>query len=209
MKKFVLSLSTFIVAFVILSVSVLQSASVSYVFATQTPQNPSPLKTKIPEIEYALPYPGSVLPDSPLWGIKALRDKVWFFITSSHSKKAELALLFADKRIGASQTLFEAKKPDIAFSTLSKGEKYLELAASEEAVARANGNNTSEFLKKLALASLKHRQIIETRIILLAPEDAKPEIIKVEDYSKNAYKASRDALNSKAIPSPKNPFGDQ
>lgn len=207
-KKFLLSLLTFVAAFVILSVSVLQSASVSYVFATQTPQNPSPLKNKVPEIEYALPYPGSIMPDSPLWGIKALRDKVWYFITTNPGKKAELALLFADKRIAASQTLFEAKKPDIALSTLSKGEKYLELAASEEAIARGKGYNTSEFLKKLALASLKHRQIIESRIILLSPEDAKPEIVKIEDYSKNAYKASRDALNSKAIPAPKNPFSD-
>lgn len=209
MKKFLLSLSTFIVAFVILSVSVLQSASVSYVFATQTPQNPVPLKNKIIDVDYTLPYPGSILPDSPLWGMKALRDKAWYLITGNPGKKAELALLFADKRIGASLTLFEAKKPDVALSTLSKGEKYLELAASEENIARGKGYNTSEFLKKLALASLKHRQIIETKIIMLAPEDAKPEIVKIEDYSKNSYKASRDALNSKAIPVPENPFGEE
>ena len=35
---------------------------------------------------------------------------------------------------------------------------------------------------------------------------AKPEIIKIQDYSKNTYKSSRDELNSLGIPFPKSPF---
>ena len=134
-----------------------------------------------------------------------MRDRIWYIVTRSPLKRAELALLFSDKRLILSKSLFEIKKPDIALSTLTKGEKYLELAVNQEKVAREKGIDTSEFLARFAMASLKHRQVIE-EILILAPEDAKPEIVKMEDYSKNAYKAARDALNSKGIASPKDPF---
>ena len=124
-------------------------------------------------------------------------------------EKAELALLFSDKRLIASQSMFEIKKPDIGLSTLSKGEKYLEIATNEEMVARSKGYDTSEFLKKLSLSSLKHRQIIEESIISIAPEDAKPDIVKIEDYAKNSYKSARDGLNNKGMPTPIDPFDGQ
>ena len=210
-KKYLLGFATFALAFGIFSVSVLHSASVSYVFATKTPP-PSSLNVlgvKTSQIDYQLPFPGTILPDSPLWNLKALRDKIWYTLTFDHLKKAEMALLFSDKRLQAAQTLFDAKKPDIALSTLSKGEKYLEMATDEATKAKASGENTSTFLTKLATASLKHRQIIEENLLPLAPEGAKPEIVKTEDYSKNTYKYSRDGLNSLGITPPKSPFDGQ
>jgi len=206
MRKYLLGLVTFAVAFGILSVSVLESASVSYVFATPPP-DPT-LVSEIPEVDYQLPYPGRILPDSPFWVVKAARDKIWYTITVNPEKRAELALLFSDKRLAASKILFEKKKPEIALSTLTKGEKYLEISWGNEELARQKGSETSALLTKLAIASLKHRQVIE-EILPMAPEDARPLIIKVEDYSKALYKAASEALNSKGIPSPKNPFDGQ
>ncbi len=203
-KKFLLGLGVFAVAFVILSVSMFESASVSYVFATPTPVGASAFN-KVPFVEYEMPYPGNVSPDSPLWVFKMARDRAVYGLTFDHLKKAELALLYSDKRLLESKKLFENKKPDLAFTTLSKGEKYLEEAKLHEEIARNGGIDTNSFLKKLAAASLKHRQIIE-EILPISPEDAKPEIIKIEDYSKNTYKYSRDILNSKGQISPKNPF---
>lgn len=202
-KKFLLGFAIFIVAFVILSVSMMESSAVSYVFATPTPV--SSFVSKIPKIEYDIPYAGKVAPDSALWTLKALRDKLWLVSTRDSLKKAEIALLFSDKRLVASKDLFESKKPDIALSTLSKGEKYLEIAMKYEEEARNKGVDTTAFLTKLATASLKHRQVID-EMLPLAPEDAKPEMIKIQDYSKNTFKYSRDILNSKGVQSPKNPF---
>lgn len=200
-----LAFASFALAFGVLFISVLQSASISYVFATPTP-GAMVLGVKTPDIDYQLPFGGGVLPDNPLWDFKAVRDRIWYLITADPLKKAELALLFSDKRLSSSATLFVNKKPDIALSTLTKGEKYLELAVLEEQIARKKGYDTSGFLKKLALSSLKHRQIIESEILPLAPEDAKPEIVKAEDYAKEAYKSSRDGLSDKGVPSPNNPF---
>ena len=205
MMKYLIGLPAFILAFGVLSVSVLRSAGVRYVFASSSP-SPSPSKTeKEINVDYKFPYPGKIMPDSPLWSLKAGRDIAWYKLSFTPSKKADLALLFSDKRLLLAKSLFENKKPDIALSTLTKGEKYLEMAWNNEEMARKNGEDTSAFLLRFANASLKHRETIE-EMLPLVPEDAKPEVIKIEDYSKNGYKAARDALNSKGIPSPIDPF---
>ncbi len=205
MRKYLFGFVIFALAFGVLSISVLRSASISYVFAVSSP-SPTPVTSaKVTKIDYQFPYPGKVMPDNILWNLKAGRDKLWYLITFNHSKKADIALLFSDKRLLLSKSLFQNKKPDIALSTLTKGEKYLEIAETEEGLARAKGEDTSIFLTKLATSSLKHREMIE-EMLVIAPEDAKPEMIKIEDYAKNTYKAARDALNSKGIPAPKDPF---
>ncbi len=207
LRKFVLSFTVFLVAIAILSVSVLQTASVSYAVSVPTPAPKVAIENKTSDIDYTFPYPGTILPDSPFWSFKAIRDKVLYTFTINPLKKAELALLFADKRLLLSKSLFENKKPDIALSTLSKGEKYLEIAVNQEWLARQKGVDTKDFLIKLATSSLKHRQFIE-EMLPLVPEDGKPTVIKTEDYCKNTYKSSRDALNSLGTTAPMNPFDD-
>ncbi|OGM16073.1 hypothetical protein A2V56_01105 [Candidatus Woesebacteria bacterium RBG_19FT_COMBO_42_9] len=204
LKKLLLISSVFAFAFAILSISILQSTSISYSFTAQISES-SVLGIETLEINYQMPYEGKVLPDSPLWVFKAARDRLWYLITSSPLKKAELALLFSDKRLVSAETLFKRQKPDLAITTLAKGEKYLEIALAEESAARSQNYDTSAFLERLAVASLKHRQIIES-LIPLAPDDGKPIVIKTEDYSKNAYKVASDRLNAKGLPVPFDPF---
>jgi hypothetical protein len=208
--KYLYGLVAFVLAFVILSVSFLKSCSITSAYGYTIPSPTSQtLLVSASTIDYVLPYPGSILPDSWLWYFKAARDKFQYTIATDPLKKADLALLYSDKRLGASLTLFENKKPDIAASTLTKGEKYLEEAEVDEALARKVGINTNDFLVKLANAALKHRQVIEENIIPLTPDDIKPGVIKTDDYSKNTYKACREALNSRGITAPKDPFDGQ
>ncbi|HKB88702.1 MAG TPA: DUF5667 domain-containing protein [Patescibacteria group bacterium] len=208
MRKYLYGVASFVLAFVILSVSVVRSAAVSYGYSAPTPTTKI-VPTPTPTINYFLPYPGKILPDNWLWYFKAIRDKSQYLITTDPLKKADLALLYSDKRLGGSVTLFENKKPDIAASTLTKGEKYLEEAVKDEEIAKDRGINTNDFLIKLANASLRHRQVIEEQILPLTPEDMKPVVIKSEDYAKNVYKTCRDALNSASITLPKDPFNGQ
>ncbi len=207
LSKYLYGLGAFVLAFVILSVSFLKSCSITSAYGYTTP-SPTVLAATS-TIDYVLPYPGKIMPDNGLWYFKAARDRFQYTITTNPLKKAELALLYSDKRLGISLTLFKDKKPDIAASTLTKGEKYLEEAAREEALARKVGMDTNSFLIKLANASLKHRQVIEEEIVPLAPDDVKPGVIKTEDYSKNIFKSCREALNSKGITAPKDPFNGQ
>lgn len=205
MRKYLFGTLVFLLAFVVLSVSVLRSASPKYAFVSPSPEGLAVGDQEKIEIDYQLPFPGRILPDSPLWPIKALRDKLWHAITFDVSKEAELSILCSDKRLGMSKILFERGKPELAFSTLTKAEKYLEDALVHERLASKRGDDTTEILESISKSALKHRQLID-EILILAPEDAKPEIIKVQDYSKNVYKEAASSLNSKGVVAPNNPF---
>lgn len=156
-------------------------------------------------INYQFPTAGKVLPDNPLWTLKALRDRIWYLITSSPLKKAELALLFSDKRLISAKTLLEKDKPDLALSTLTKGEKYLEVAIDQEKIARKQDYDTSLFLIKVATASLKHYEVMEN-FMPLVPEQGKPLAIATENYPKNTYRMAKEILSSKGLTVPNCPF---
>lgn len=157
------------------------------------------------EIDYYLPFGGRILPDHFLWPLKALRDKLWLLVTTDEGKKVELKLLFADKRLVMSQALFESDNPEIAFSTLTKAEKYLKEASDQEEENRKNGLDTKEYLDKLAKASLKHLQVMDS-MLLIAPEDAKPGIIATQDIPKAIFEKKRDAMLNQGLIPPQNPF---
>jgi len=208
-QRLVLILATLTFALGILFTSVLRSASVHYVFS-QVPDAGFPKEQVLVlgeniEIDYYFPYPGKILPDHPLWFLKALRDRLWLLITTNPSRKAELKLLFADKRIVSAKLLFERDKSELGVSTLTKAEKYLEEAFILEKENRKRGLDTSEFLSKMARASLKHRQTID-EILKLAPEEARPIIIKTQDYPKEIYNRTREALYERGLPVPENPY---
>lgn len=196
--KIVGIITTLFVAFAILTVSVLKCASIPYAFSPMVLSETNSPTEEI-QIDYVLAYPGKIMPDDILWYVKALRDKVWYAVTLNPSKKAELNLLYADKRLVMATTLFRNNKPDLGLSTLTKAEKYLEKAIPVD-------NKNPEYLNKLALASLKHREVIENEILPISSEDLKPEVNKITSYSKETYKKVRDLLRSIGLTPHVNPF---
>lgn len=187
-RRFAVILSTLLIAFGVLLTSILRATSVSYAYE-----------------DYTLPYPGKVLPDNPFWSVKTLRDRLWFFLTTDPGKRAEIKLLFADKRLASSKLLFELNKPELGFDTLTKAEKYLEEAGDLEQKNREGGLDTTEFLSKLAKASLKHRLVLE-EIILVYPQHAGGKIIKMKDSPYTIFKRTREILKSKGVSTPESPF---
>lgn len=205
LKNFLLFFASFTLASIILIISVFKIAEVKYVFS----QSPSSTPVNMPKpvaVNYNLPYPGPILPDSILWPLKALRDKIWLAVTINPSKKADLYLLIADKRLADAQILFEKNNPNLGISVLTKAEKYLESANEEERIAHREGMDTTECLEKFASATLKHREVID-EILALAPEDAKPLIVKTQDYSKHLYEKAKSGLLEAGAIVPQNPFG--
>lgn len=191
-------------SFAVLFVSITQTAQVKYSFTGPTSGSTEVLGDKV-SVNYHFPYPGRIAPDHPLWSLKAIRDRVWILITPKAERRAELDLLFANKRMVSADLLFKADKPELALSVLTKAEKYLESALIEEENARHGNVNTSTYLYSLNLASLKHREMIR-EMLENAPEDAKPEIIKTEDYSKRVYTESTNYLKELGIEATKDPF---
>lgn len=193
----------------ILFTSIARTAQIRYSFHSPVSDIKGEVLGESVTIDYRLPYPGRVLPDHFLWPVKVLRDKLWLLVSPAPERKAELNLLFADKRIVSAKMLFERNKPELAYSTLTKAEKYLERACDLEKKAREKGVDTTNFLDIIAKASLKHRKVTE-EMLLIAPDDARPMIIKMgEQYAMRVYGRARDALLEKGKVPPENPFNGQ
>ena len=112
------------------------------------------------KMEYYLPYPG-VLPDNPVYKLKAARDRVQLWVILDQSKKAEKELLFANKRIGAAKFLAEGGKIGLAVSTATKAEKYLESAYNRLDKLSRDGKDVKSLLIEVKKAMGKHQEILE------------------------------------------------
>lgn len=113
----------------------------------------------VQKVEYYLPYPG-ILPDSPLYKVKALRDRISLWLVTDPGKKAEKELLLADKRIGAAVALLDGGKDELAVSTATKGEKYLEQAVNRVLVMADTGQDVKSLLLILSNATAKHEEMV-------------------------------------------------
>ncbi len=198
-EKIATGLGTMLLAFLILSATMLSTSSIRYAY-TPVVLSEKVESEKAKKIDYEFAYPGKIHPDSPFWYAKVIRDKAWLAISLKPQKKAELNLLFADKRLMSSLKLFESNKPDLGLSTLTKAEKYLELAE------KLSDNSEDGFYEKLATSSLKHRELIEQEIMPIAPEDLRPHIVLTLDKTKEVYKKTRDRMLTKGLVPPENIF---
>ena len=129
------------------------SVKASVITEEATSSSPQP-------VNYELPYPG-LLPDSPLYFLRIIRDKIVGFLISDSLKKSEFNLLQADKRLNAGIYLFNKGKTSLAFSTISKAENYFSQALDKIGEAKKQGRNISEVKGKLKDALKKHEQELE------------------------------------------------
>jgi hypothetical protein len=111
------------------------------------------------KMEYYLPYPG-ILPDSPLYKIKALRDRLELWLTFAEPSKAKKELVFADKRINAAIFLMQGGKSALAVSTATKAEKYLQTAVGRTVGESSKGTDVKSMLAELIKSTSKHLEVI-------------------------------------------------
>ncbi len=127
------------------------------------------------KIAYELPYPG-LLPDHPLYFLKITRDRITEFFTRDPIKKAQLYLLYSDKRAAMALALARKGKNQLSLSTFSKGEKYFLKIPSLLQSAKKQGNQApSSFIELLKLANAKHNELIG-ELIKILPDGSQKEI---------------------------------
>lgn len=140
----------------------------AHFYSTFAQTSPTPIPTITEEqgatksaekIEYALPYPG-ILPDNPLYFLKALRDRIIGFLITDQLKKAEFNLLTSDKRIYAALLLSEKGKDQMTVDTLSKSNNYFHNALSSTDEAKKVGKNADIVLHNLELSVQKHKEAL-------------------------------------------------
>lgn len=111
--------------------------------------------------EYQLPYPG-ILPNHPLYVLKVIRDRSLEFFTRDPMKKAQLYLLFADKRIFMAQLIFD-KDWKTTEKTASRAEKYLlKVRESLEEAQKIGVSPEFGLVDKCISSAKKHRQILQS-----------------------------------------------
>src|SRR5580700_6851222 len=86
------------------------------------------------QVDYQLPYPG-MLPDNPLYFLKAFRDQLTAFFLSKPLDKAQFDLLQSDKNVESSYLLVtqEVGKTDLSSQTFSQGEEDFSEAIDQTA----------------------------------------------------------------------------
>jgi hypothetical protein len=119
------------------------------------------------KVAYNLPYPG-LLPDSPLYLAKIIRDRITDFLTRDNLKRAELYLLYSDKRAAMSLSLAHKGKSQLAIDTFIKGEKYfLKISHLLKLTKKQGGQTPSGFVQTLKLSNAKHKELIEELMKIL------------------------------------------
>lgn len=109
---------------------------------------------------YELPFPG-LLPDHPLYLLKAGRDRALLFVTRDYESKARLQLELSDKRVRAGQLLVDEKKYELAVTTYSKGERYFEQSIETLSLAKKQGQTpTAEIIDEMGRSNKKHNEIL-------------------------------------------------
>ena len=166
---------------ILLTLSFLTSGSVK-ISAQDTTQT----STVAAKVEYVLAYPG-ILPDNPLYFLKAARDKLVSFLISDLTKKAEFNLLTSDKRINAAFALSTRGKEALAVSTLSKSNNYLEQVVSSVASAKNSGRDVDIVLHNLKNAIKKHKDVtvaIKSKIDKKLSPQLQKEIQRLENFGR-------------------------
>jgi len=202
--RLILVLTLLFFAFTILFISILKSVEIKY--GDVSPEKKEVVKNlEETKVSYQFPDPGTVLPGSPLWPLKALRDRIWLLLTTNPSKKADLLLFFADKRLAQAETLFREGEYAEGIATLSKAEKYLEKALIQGNENRKRGLETKDFFRRIAISSLAHFEMME-KFYNFLPDQTRPLLVKNQDYPQKIFEHSRNALLDLGQNPPQNPF---
>jgi hypothetical protein len=148
-----------IILSIILAILVFAASSISFAQIETPASSPSasPAPEKQEKVNYDLPYPG-LLPDSPLYFLKAIRDRVIQFLVSDPQKKAEFNLLSSDKRTNAGYYLIVKDKDDMGVLYISKGNNYMHTAIID---AKNAGEKGKTVLDKIKPSIKKHEEVVE------------------------------------------------
>lgn len=180
-------------AFLILGVSVYKSTSVKYVFS-QAP-SPAPNLYNHVNIDYTLPTP-AIRPDSLFWPVQALADRA--------DNTAVDCLENADERLVSGAQMVGQGKVEEGYLVLEKASQYLE-KSYELSRGLKDETERHDFLHKISLASLKHREVLEL-ILSTAPDDGRAVVTTILDAPKLVYEKSSEDLNLLGLTPPEYPF---
>lgn len=146
--------------------TLISSALVGLVFVSpalaQTP-TPSDVMTEQKE-EYLLPYPG-ILPDHPLYFLKALRDRILEALIVDPLRKSEFYLLQADKRLN--MAIFAGNRGAAAqvAQSVTSAEQFMERTVQGLVAFKNAGSQVpASTVDRLEKSLVKHAEVLDELI---------------------------------------------
>jgi hypothetical protein len=131
------------------------------------------------------------LPGSPLYGVKRATEEVQLFLAPTGTRRAELHINFAQRRLEEVQALAQAKKGKVDEETLAAIAEETDLALEE--VEGAHPADKSDLLEKLASLTERQQAVLKG-VQLKAPEAAQEGLNRALEASQQGHERAREAL---------------
>lgn len=129
-----------------------------------------------------LPSPG-LLPDSPVYFLKPLGEKIRGLFVFGEDSKALYALKLADKRLSETKALSDKGEDELATDTAEQAGKENENAQEHLAKAESEGKYVTAVVERLAANSARQQAVL-TKVLEKVPEQAKAAIQRAMERSK-------------------------
>lgn len=137
-----------------------------------------------------LPNPG-LLPDSPIYFLKPLTEKVRGLFVFGEDSKALYALTLADKRLSEAKTLSDKGKDDLASDTAEQAGIENENAQEHLAKAESEGKDVSAIVEQLAANSTRQQAVL-AKVLEKVPEQAKVAIQRAMEMSERGLTKAQE-----------------
>jgi len=136
------------------------SLAIHPVIAQENGNKIAPELDKIATAEYKLPYPG-MLPSSPLYKLKTLRDKFVLALITDPHKKAAKHLQLADRQLFEALKVAESGDIPLAIHSAFKGEHQMTQLVDNLKSAIYSGEKLDlELTDKAHRASFRHLELL-------------------------------------------------
>lgn len=138
-------------------------------------------------------YTPRILPDSPWYIFKLIRDRFQLFLTRGDVEKAQLELEQINKRVLEFQQLCDIGK---CVKYQKMADKFAgRMAKLEEKAERLKneGRNVEELVEKLRESGLKHQAVLQ-RVYERAPEPAKEAILEAKEKTLRGFENAFEKL---------------
>lgn len=117
--------------------------------------------TPTPKVDYLLPYPG-ILPDHPLYFLKAFRDRILEALIVDPLRKAEFYLLQADKRVGMAMFAADQGKVVLVDQSATIAEANMARTITLLGAFKSTGGQVpGNIIDRLERSTARHVEVLE------------------------------------------------
>ena len=134
-----------------------------------------------------------VLPDSPLYLVERLKQKIVLILTFDQKAKAEKLFNYAEERLAETEALLTKQNPKLAEETLGRYVSFLLRGQDALQKAEASGARVAG-LKELQTEAAIRQQVVLQNIFERIPEEGQAGVLKAMDASRTVFLLASQTL---------------